>query len=73
MSEANYEITVRAAPYSDGSGYAAKAVIAPDDAGEATVQIDVIYRITAEQWSELKQAIDDALGLSDKFVNARAA
>ena len=42
MPEQTYEFKVRAAPYSDGSGYAAEATIEPGDDGEPSVQVKAV-------------------------------
>ena len=67
MTDKKYEINVTAAPYSDGSGYAAEATIVPGDDGQPSVQINVVYRINAGEWTELRAAIDHALEMAAKI------
>lgn len=55
------DVTVQVAPYSDGSGYQAVARIYLDEAEGPVLEINVTYRLTADQWPELRKAIDDAL------------
>lgn len=61
MTQKPYEFVVRAAPYSDGSGYAAEATIEPGDDGAPAVRVDINYRITGAEWADLVKAVDTAL------------
>lgn len=66
MSKPAYEITVRAAQYLDGSGYAGEATVSPGDDGEPAVEASVIYKLTLPQWIEFRAAIDDAFKCASK-------
>ena len=51
------------APYSDGSGHHTTVTGEVGECGEKTFSIEVVYRLEAAHWPELKKAIEDVLEL----------
>jgi hypothetical protein len=64
MVERKREAKIGVAPYSDGSGYAATVTAYTDETGEPVFEINMSYRLAADDWPELRKAIDDALTLA---------
>lgn len=66
MNQPAYEFMVRAAPYSDGSGYKAKATVEPGDDGDPAVCLEVVYRINKAEWLDFVQAIHTAFAAANE-------
>lgn len=64
MSARAFKFERNVSPFSDGSGYGARATVEQTDEGPM-LTVEMIYRISIADWPVLRKAIDDMVALAE--------
>lgn len=70
-----YKLAIEAAPYLDGSGFKARAVVEPNEetAGrEPAVRLEVTWRLSEDEWIELVKHVNTAFDAARELGDSDA-
>lgn len=67
MAEERFKFISRVGPYGDGSGYQVTATVEDRDDGlGATLNIEIVDRLSLKEWPALRQEIDNMAQLAGR-------